>query len=1169
MQDRNLIWKLAFIAVIVLWGVYTVSTTQLKGGIDLVGGHSLLYEIDTTGLKETTDLSARVMDRLKQRVDPQGVRNLVWRPVGNTRLEIQMPLPPKEATELRAAFQSSMDLLKSSNVSVFELERALALNGDKRQGQLETLVRSVSARQAILPELVRAYDAWQKALADKASQDIQEDREAVYESQLDKMLATNINIAELNEALETVPAEREKSLKNILAKYPARKGQIESVVTAYDSWSTVKGPLDDPADLMRLLRGAGVLEFHILASASPDAPEQFTDYIKRLEEKGPRARPDDEYAWYEIAKEDAIGGGIVREWGGKRWVLAYQTNPMRVLDKAKAGWKLADSNPTRDDTGMPAVSFTFNEIGANYFADLTRNNIGKALAIVLDGQAYSAPVIRSTIRERGIITGKFTIEEVNYLVNTLNAGSLDASLKDTPIAVNSIGPSLGLDNRTAGFKASLWGLAVVVVFMLFYYFWAGAIADFALAMNLLLLLAVMVTLQATFTMAGIAGVILSMGMAVDANILIFERMREEQQRLQSLRLIIKNGFDRALPTIVDANMTTIITCVVLFYIGSEEIKGFALTLGLGLLINIFTAFFVTKVVFTLMANHSAFKSLPMLSLIKRPSVNWMSKQKYFWAVSFVFIIIALIAWPMRGEGKYDIEFRGGTSVQIELKSPELMGIEEVRVQVKEAGQTLAGSSVAVQQAQVKQDAQVPSRFMVTFNNISAHRMEAAMMAFMSDDIEKGSLEIASPNTIAFRLKTGEGQKPSVEKVKADLATVAKAVETMGKDLTAAQVQSIGQKGTNFEIVTTATSQQLVTDAVIQKMGGSLNIQQAIGFNPDIKVYPITRKRLGEVIADPKAPGYIPEYLGGVAMVVHDLDPAVTIEELKDRVNTMRLQPDFKAIQWRSQFDVIGLTAMPGQDLSQLSEKETRYNRVAVVVMDPNAVYDEDESIWKSQLAEPELMLLQEAMTRTSGLQRVTQFAPQVAGQTMIAAVLAMIVAFGAIAMYLWIRFGTLRHGIAANIATVHDLLTVLGLVLITAWLADTALGKALMIQDFKLNLTMVAAFLTLIGYSVNDTIIVFDRIRENQGKLKELRPNLINDSINQTLSRTIITSITTLLVMLTLYIFGGDGVHGFSYVMILGILFGSYSSIAIASPLLLGWTGVMGKLGVGEAATKE
>ncbi|NLE28158.1 MAG: protein translocase subunit SecD [Phycisphaerae bacterium] len=1153
MRDRNLLWKLALIGVLVLWGIYEITPVnkQLKGGIDLVGGHSLLYEIDTTGLDETNDLSTNVMTVLKQRVDPNGVRNLVWRPVGDTRLEVQMPLPPKDASMRREEYQKAIDTLTASNISVFQLEQALALSGQERQGRLKSLIGSVPAREELMPRLVDAYDAWQKSLAEKKAQDVIQDLEQNYEDVLDQMLATNVDLTEVNEVLELAKDEREKVLESLYAKYPTRVEQIKQVVTAYDQWSAKKGPLDSPDDLMRLLRGAGVLEFHILAPM--ENPDAYSNYIKNLEEKGPRARPDDEFAWYEVSKKESVYG-ITHEWGGKNWVLAYQKNPLKVMDRSRPDWKLSSAYPTRDDKGMPAVGFEFNDAGSRMFLELTRNNIGNPLAIVLDDKVYSAPNIQSAISQRGIITGKFSVEEVNYLVSTLNAGSLEARLKDTPIAVNSIGPSLGQDNRNAGFVAAKWGLVAVVVFMVIYYMWAGAIADFALALNLLLLLAAMAALEATFTMAGIAGVILSMGMAVDANVLIFERMREEKERSQSLRLIIKNGFDRALPTIIDSNVTTIITCVVLYYIGTEEIKGFALTLGLGLVINIFTAVFVTKIIFNLLVSYTSISKLPMLSLIKRPNINWMSYQKYIWLLNVIFILVAVILWPLRGSDKYDIEFRGGTAVQIELKSADSLGIEDVRDQIKASGTALTQSAGAFESAQLTQAPGSENSYTLTFQNIDAQRVEASLLSFMDDQIEKGSLEIRGNNTVSFRVNPD--LKLSAEAVENRIKQVAEETAKTGRELSGAQVQSIGKEGTNYEIVTIATSQRLVVDAIIQNMGQYLNIQQPIRFNPDIKVYPITRKRLGQVIDDPKAPGYVPNFIGGAAFVVSDIEPAVTIGELQGRVDAMRLQPDYEKMQASSIFDLVGLTPAAGQDLSKLSPDQVRYNRIAMVVVNQDALYDEDPQAWQSQVVEPEMKLLQEAMTRTSGLQKVTQFAGQVATQTRLAAVLALVLAFLAIGVYLWIRFGTLRHGIAANVATIHDILCVVGLVMITAWIAETAFGRALLIQDFKLNLSMIAAFLTLIGYSVNDTIIVFDRIRESQSRHKELSSSLINDSINQTLSRTIITSISTFLVMIIMYIFGGEGVRGFSYVMILGIMFGTYSSIAIASPLLLGWSNV-------------
>jgi SecD/SecF fusion protein len=1157
MQDRNLYWKLALVVLIILWGVFAIypPNQTLKGGIDLVGGNSLLYEIDTTGLTETQDLSTKVMQRLKQRVDPDGVMNLVWRPVGNTRLEIQMPLPNQDTIDRRKAYQDAVEKLRATNVNIAEMEQVMSLSGPERQEKLKSLVRGVPARETLLPQIEKAYDAWQQAVAAKKDKNTLDDLSGKYEALLDKLLATNIDLNSLNDTLGMGEKERTKELQTIFGRFPERKVLVDQMVKTYAKWSEKKGALDDPADLQRLLRGAGVLDFRILASGSSDNPEQFNEYKKRLQDRGPRVRPDDEYAWYEVPSADSNIGGIRMQWGGKWWVLAYYKDPMKTLTKAKPDWKLTESYPTRDQNGLPAVGFQFNEIGASYFQELTRNNIGQALCIILDDKAYNAPVIQAVISNSGIIMGKFNQEQVNYLVSTLNAGSLDARLKDTPISVNSIGPSLGQDNRQAGVRASLIGLAGVVVFMLIYYMWAGFIADIALFLNLLLLLAVMAALQATFTMAGIAGVILTMGMAVDANVLIFERMREEKDKLQSLRLIIKNGFDRALPTILDSNITTIISCVVLYYVGTEEIKGFALTLGLGLVVNIFTAVFVTKIIFNLLAKWGVIKSLPMLHLFKRPNINWMAKQRIFWTISLVFVAIAVVTLLIRGSDSYDIEFKGGTSVQIELKSKGLLNTEQVRDQVRLAGESLVNTAAPFEQAKLIADPQQKNLYTVKFNDVSGRRFDAVLLSFMEDEIEKGSIEIRDTNTVNFKIRPE--WKMTTEQVAAEIKRVAGETRKTGQALKDSQIQSVGNENKDFEIVTTASSQRLVVDAIVQTMGQYLNIQQPIKYDPNIKSYPVTRKRLGENIGESKAPGYVPEFLGGVVFVADQLQPAVTLKQLKDRVISMRLQPDFQKHAWRN-FELVGLTAAPGQNLVTLPENEIKYNRIAMVVVDPNTMYDEDEAAWKTGLVQPEIKLLGEALSRASELQKVTQFAGQVAKQAKIAALVALIISFLAVTVYLWVRFGTLRHGIAANIATCHDIFTCLGFVMISYWLSQTRIGQALLVHDYKLNLTIVAAILTLIGYSVNDTIIVFDRIRENQGKLKEITPSIINNSINQTLSRTVLTSSTVLLVMIIMYIWGGEGAQGFCYVMLLGAFFGCYSSVAIASPLLLGWKGAFG-----------
>jgi len=1158
MSEKNLVWKVLFVVFIVALALLEMwpLDKRLKGGIDLVGGYSFLYEIDTTGIDDPSGLSTRVMERLKQRVDPDGVRNLVWRPVGDTRLEIQMPLPPKETTLARQQFRQAMEALEATNVKELELEQAFALAPEKRAEALEALVRGVQQRRGLLQEAARAYDQWQKTLSENADEETVRDALENYEQSLQQLLETNVDLRRLNEALDLEPglSERAKALEAIRKQYPQRQSLIAAVERAYDRWSKVKGPLDDPEDLKRLLRGQGVLEFHILPEYETDNPERYVDYEKRLMEQGPRPRADDEFAWYEIAKPDALQGGVRREYNGKWWVLAYYRDPLKVLDKSRKGWKLAEAFPDRDQQNMPAVGFRFNEIGANYFSDLTRNNIGQRLCIILDGKAISAPVIRSAIRARGIITGRFSQEEINYLVNTLNAGSLDARLKDNPISVHSIGPSLGQDNRRAGLRAAMIGLAAVIVFMIIYYLWAGLIADVALLMNLLLLLGAMATLEATFTMAGIAGVILTMGMAVDANVLIYERMREESQRIQSLRMIIKNGYEKALSTILDANVTTLISCVVLYYIGTEEIKGFALTLGLGLVINMFTALFVTRLVFVILAKYNVIKSLPMLKLFGRPNINWVAKQKYFWPCSLIVILVGLAVFPLRGVDKYDIEFRGGTSVQIELKQPGQLGIAEIRDRVKRAGQTLIDSQRPLETATLSANGELADAYTLKFTGIPARRVEAALLTFMEEQLEKGSLQIVDANTISFQVKPE--LKLTADAVKALIAGTAVEMARTGDQLAKAQVQSIGTEGKRFEIVTTATGQALVIESLVNELGQYLNIQPRIAFNPDIGVYPITHSRLSEVIGETRVAGSLREYFGGAVLVVGQINPPITPQQLRERLVAMRLQPDFEDIQWRD-FQVIGLDPAPGQDAANPSAEEKKFTRLAVAVADRNYPYEEDPTLWRRELVEPEQSLLREALSRSTELAKVMQFAPQVARQAKTSAGTALLVAFFGIVMYLWVRFGTIRHGIAAVIALLHDVLVCLAFVMVSAYLAETALGQALGIADFKINLALVAAFLTVIGYSVNDSIVVYDRIRENRGKLAEISPALVNTSINQTLSRTVLTTLTTFMVMLIMFIFGGEGVRGFSYVMLVGTLVGTYSSVAIASPLLLGWMGTL------------
>ncbi|MCH9002793.1 MAG: protein translocase subunit SecF, partial [Planctomycetes bacterium] len=236
--------------------------------------------------------------------------------------------------------------------------------------------------------------------------------------------------------------------------------------------------------------------------------------------------------------------------------------------------------------------------------------------------------------------------------------------------------------------------------------------------------------------------------------------------------------------------------------------------------------------------------------------------------------------------------------------------------------------------------------------------------------------------------------------------------------------------------------------------------------------------------------------------------------------------------------------------SKRADGETGYRRFAVLSVDELLFYEDDAVQWTESLARPLLEQVEAALGSEKSLSKVISFLPQIAQQTKNSAIFAIVVAFAAIVAYLWLRFGTKEYGLAAIVALVHDVTVTLGLVALSHYVYDKWFGKALLITDFKIDLSMVAAILTVIGYSLNDTIVVFDRIRENRGRIGSLNPGLINNSLNQTLSRTLLTSTTTFLVVFILYVWGGKGVHGFSFALLIGVVVGTYSSLGVATPLL-------------------
>ncbi|MFG0335590.1 MAG: protein translocase subunit SecD [Maioricimonas sp. JB049] len=803
----------------------------------------------------------------------------------------------------------------------------------------------------------------------------------------------------------------------------------------------------------------GSLEFAILANQF-----EHQDLINQA-----RQLPDDERdlyrgtvlvaKWRPVAstpdgqpKPVGVGDGVAFrdvERGDKtirEFLVVVDPDPGRRI----TGRFLTRAYETMSDSG-PAVGFTFNTQGGYLFQQLTaryqpREGAGyrSRLAILLSEEVHSAPTINAIIGGSGIIQGQFDQQELNELINVLNAGALEVPLIEQPINEFSVSPLLGVDVQEKGFTAIMWALIAVFIFTLGYYMFAGMVADICLLVNIIMVVGVMSLIDATFTLPGLAGLVLTIGMAVDANVLIFERMREEQEKGSSLRMCIKNGFDKAFSTIVDANVTTLITAIVLYVIGTDQVKGFAVALFVGILMSMFSALFVGRLIFDVFERKRWIKSLKMFGIIRAANYNFIGKKRFAATASVILIAVGLVTVFSRGADNLDIDFRGGAMVTFRFEGESEPTVDDVR----DALESQFDENITLEQLALTENGQEQTLFRMRTTEKDARTVSESISDAFADspyDLVRQHVTLASIEAIPEEEASGEEPADDEEAARNPFAGGSRAEVSLSQPMT------------------------------VQTFVGSL------------------ADKLGQLKRDDGAPRYDnPEaFLEGEGAAAGGPTTKQETIVVKARANVP--EEDFR---------------------TALASLKTEF--------ESKPLFDE-----------------------------VNTFDSAVAGETQTDALLAMLFSLVAIIAYLWIRFQRVTFGLAAVVALVHDVLCVLGLVALAAYASGNSFGQMLGLIDFKINLPMVAAFLTIVGYSLNDTIVVFDRIREERGKNPAMTDEIVNRSLNKTLSRTLLTSFTTLLVVFLLYAMGGEGVRGFAFCLILGVVVGTYSSIFVASPVLV------------------
>ncbi len=881
------------------------------------------------------------------------------------------------------------------------------------------------------------------------------------------VLEANINPEGNDRILIELPGKQESEIKPVRDRIQ-QLGKLEWRLVIDDS----NKKFDLPEEKRRLEAWLKKPENQQIVGLNPDDISVFNSLSP---EKGgpkqpgkikwvpmdPKADPSPNEVRVPIEYKDPKTGKTVKAVA--RYIPVDLTEVYFTGEDLKAG----KIRQTQDRFGLPAVAFELKESKKAVFADFTARNKQRPFAIILNGKCRSAPIIQDRLPGSGIITGGskgFSGEEVRNLIITLKTGAL--KVKPILESESTLGPTLGETAIRTGVFSMAVGGALVVLFMLLFYRLAGLVAVISLLVNMTYLMGAMALFRFTLTLPGMAGLVLTVGMAVDGNILIFERIREEQDKGKVLIQAIKNGFQMALSTIVDANVTTLITALILYQVGTGPIRGFAVTLSIGILTSMFAALVVSKVLFHLLLEFGILKDrLSMGRIFTNPNYPFLAWRKVAMSLSAAAMAIGLFIFlDTDAHTKLGIDFTGGASMRIVLKQPE--DIDLVRKKITEA---IPGAIVNTLGGSLGEMGEKGGPHVV------GHKAQTFAVKFKLSP-EQVQKALASAETS----KTSTGGGPASKPASRPAAGGTGSHGAMPQDLGLIYKDKL-RKALKGWLVSTPTSNKVIvpspdgTYSIVQfqlhteKPVRLADLKKALSGYPHLSITPVRPEDKGKEAARD-------------FQISMDMEAGIRPEDIDERL-APRLQ---------------GVKAVDGSPIT-LTEPFPEFEMIGA----------------------------------------------RVVGELQTSAILAILLSLFAVIMYIRIRFHEYRYGFAAVLALVHDVTIALGAVVLVNRLGLVAA---------EIDLPLIAAFLTIIGYSLNDTIVVFDRIRENLPRMPGSYEEIINASINQTLSRTIWTSFTTFMVLLAIFVFNlgqRNVLEGFSFAMLVGVVVGTYSSIFIASPVLV------------------